>query len=317
MTVQRTATPRLPRLAQVAADRLGVAWTLTWLVLGVDAAWLLLGSWSVSARGVVTILVAVAVFHAPLAFRRYRSDTRIRATAQAANLLIVFMAAAGTLSYLVVSTNARLVDASLAAWDHALGFDWPVFAAWLQGHATLARTLDDAYSSGMPQIVFVVLFLGLTARAGQLDAFLRLFILATLATVVLSGLFPAAGSWKYFVADVPAANLASLSHFELLRDGRLRDIPLREMQGLISIPSLHTALAVLLVHAMRGTILLPAFVVLDATMIVSTPVSGGHYLVDVLAGALLAGVLIALERRRASRAGATQEAPAGLLPILR
>ena len=100
-------------------------------------------------------------------------------------------------------------------------------------------------------------------------------------------------------------DIASLSHFEALRDGRLRDIPLREMQGLISIPSLHTVLAVLLVHAMRGTVLLPAFVVLDAAMIVSTPIDGGHYLVDVLAGALLAGGLIALERRQVSRARAT------------
>lgn len=300
MTLQALST-RHPWPGLVATHRLGVAWTLTWLVLAIDAAWLLLGSWTVPVRGVATILAAIAVFHAPLAFRRYRHDPLLRPTAKAAALLIVFMAAAGTLSYLVVATNARLVDASLAAWDRALGFDWPAFAAWLQARPGVEGPLHVAYASGMPQIVFVVLFLGLTARAAQLDTFLRLFILATLATVVLSGLFPAAGSWKHFGAGVPAADIALLSHFEPLRDGRLRDIPLREMQGLISFPSLHTVLAVLLVHAMRGTILLPAFVVLDAAMIVSTPVDGGHYLVDVLAGALLAGALIALEHRRASR----------------
>jgi len=316
MPLQALAThPPLPPLA--AAQRLGLGWTLTWLVLAIDAAWLLLGSWTVSVRGVVTILAASAVFHAPLAFRRYRSDPRIRATAQAANLLIVFMAAAGTLSYLVISTNARLVDASLVAWDQALGFDWPAFAAWLQRHALLQDALRGAYISGLPQIVFVMLFLGLTARTAQLDTFLRLCIVATLATIVLSGPFPATGTWKHFAGTVPAAQLAWLSHFEALRDGSLRDIPLREMQGLISIPSLHAVQAVLLVNAMRGTRLLPAFVVLDAAMIASTPVSGGHYFVDVLAGALLACVLIALERRRTSRAGAMQHAPAGLVAIPR
>jgi hypothetical protein len=310
MTLQAFSTRR-PRPALAAAHRLGVAWTLTWLVLAIDAAWLWLGSWTVSVRGVVTILAAVAVFHAPLALRRYRHDPLLRPTAKAANLLIVFMAAAGTLSYLLVATNGRLVDASLAAWDRALGIDWPTFAAWLQAHPGVEGPLHAAYASGMPQIVFVVLFLGLTARPAQLETFLRLFILATLATVVLSGLFPAAGSWKYFAAGMPAADFASLSHFEPLRDGRLRDIPLREMQGLISIPSLHTVLAVLLIHAMRGTVLLPIFVILDAAMIVSTPVDGGHYFVDVLAGALLAGGLIALERRRASGVRATP-APARL-----
>jgi hypothetical protein len=315
MTLQALSTRRA-RPALAAAHRLGIAWTLTWLVLAIDAAWLWLGSWTVSVRGIVTVLAAVAVFHAPLAFERYRHDPLLRPMAKAANLLIVFMAAAGTLSYLVVSTNARLVDASLAAWDRALGFDWPAFAAWLQAHHGLEGPLHLAYASGLPQIVFVVLFLGLTARAAQLDTFLRLFILATLATVVLSGLYPAAGCFKYFAAGVPAADIASLSHFESLRDGRLRDIPLREMQGLISIPSLHTVLAILLVHAMRGTILLPVFVVLDAAMIVSTPVDGGHYLVDVLAGALLAGALIALERWRVSGARA-MPAPARLLAIPR
>ena len=316
MLLQALSTCR-PRPALAAVQRLGVAWTLTWLVLAIDATWLLLGSWTVSARGVVTILAAVAVFHAPLAFRRYRNEPRIRATAQAANLFIVFMAAAGTLSYLVVSTNARLVDASLAAWDGALGFDWQAYAGWLQRHDLLQDVLRGAYISGLPQIVFVVLFLGLTARTAQLDSFLRLCIVATLATIVLSGPFPAAGSWKHFPGTVPAAQLAWLSHFESLRSGALRDIPLREMQGLISIPSLHAVQAVLLVNAMRGTRLLPAFVVLDGAMLVSTPVCGGHYVVDVLAGLLLAGLLIVLERRRVSHAVATRQAPAGLLAFLR
>jgi hypothetical protein len=309
MSFQAPLTRR-SRSAPAAANRPGIAWTLTWCVLAVDAAWLVLGSWTVSARGVMTILAAVAVFHAPLALRRYRHDPLLRPTAKAANLLIVFMAAAGTLSYLVVATDARLVDATLAACDRALGFDWPALAAWLQAHPVLEAPLHAAYASGLPQIVFVVLFLGLSGRPAQLDTFLRLFILATLATVLLSGLFPAAGAWKYFGAGASAADLAALSHFEPLRDGRLRDIPLRDLQGLISIPSLHTVLAVLLVHAMRGTRLLPAFVVLDAAMIASTPIDGGHYLVDVLAGALLAGALIALERRHPSR---TREIPAPAL----
>jgi hypothetical protein len=287
------------------ARRIGIAWTLTWIVLAVDAIWLSLGSWTVSVRGVALVLAAVAVFHAPLAFRRYRHDPLIHPTLRAASLLIVFMAAAGTLSYLMVSTNARLVDATLAAWDHALGFDWLRLAAWLQSRPDLETPLHFAYASGLPQIVFVVLFLGFSGRAAQLDTFMRLFILATLATVLLSGPFPAAGSAKYFAAGTPMTDIvASMSHFEPLRDGRMRDIPLGLTQGLISFPSLHTVLAVLLVHAMRGTVLLPAFVALDTAMIVATPVDGGHYLVDVLAGALLAGVLIVLERRRTTDARA-------------
>jgi membrane-associated phospholipid phosphatase len=62
---------------------------------------------------------------------------------------------------------------------------------------------------------------------------------------------------------------------------------------------------VLLVYAMRGTLVHPLFAVLNAAMLASTPIEGGHYLVDVVAGVALALGLIALDRlgeRQASKA---------------
>jgi len=97
----------------------------------------------------------------------------------------------------------------------------------------------------------------------------------------------------------------------------MRDIPLHRMQGLISIPSLHAAMAVLLVHAMRGTRLLPVFAVLNVAMLVSTPLDGGHYLVDVLAGVALVVGLIAFEHRHSARPrAATNPVPTGGLEAM-
>lgn len=279
-----------------------MAWMLAWVVLCIDAIWLLLAGWSVSGRGVAVIVLAVAAFRAPLMISRYGNDRRIRTTAGAAALLIMFMAGAATLSYLVVSTNAPLVDAQLAAWDRALGFDWLAMFSWLQSHPPVQAVLRFAYHSGLIQLVLVVLFLGFSNRPERLEEFMRLFIVGTLLTILLSGLLPAAGTWKYF-APAGSFDLSSLSHFEPLRDGRMRDIPLREMQGLIAIPSLHTVMAVLFVYVMRGTrLVVPVFVV-NFAMLVSTPVDGGHYVVDVLVGAALAIGLIVLERRRSTQLG--------------
>ena len=306
------------RLLFKLVGRLGPAWSLTLLVMCVDAVWLVFGGWSVSARGVAVIGFALAAFHSPLMLGRYRRDLRISTTVRAAALLVAFQAAAATLSYLAVSTNAALVDAPLAAWDRALGFDWLALHAWLQAHPSAQATLRFAYYSGLAQLVFVVLFLGLSHRPGRLDEFMRLFIVATLLTILVSGVLPAAGAWKHYAIGTPF-DLASLSHFEALRDGRLRDIPLHAMQGLISIPSLHTVMALLLAYAMRATVLLPVFVVLNAAMLASTPVDGGHYLVDVLAGAALAIGLIALERRRSAipRAASNTVSTRGLQPARR
>lgn len=315
--MRSTPSARLLEPGLGVARQLGMTWTLTWIVLCIDVVWLLLAGWSVSGRGVAVIVLAAAAFFAPLAIGRYRRDLRINTTVRAAALLIVFQAAGATLSYLVVSTNAALVDAPLAAWDRALGFDWLALQSWLQSHPSAQTTLRIAYQSGLLQLVFVVLFLGFGARSDRLDEFMRLFIVATLLTILASGLFPAAGAWKHY-ALTGTFDLSSLSHFEQLRDGRMRDIPLGNMQGLISIPSLHAAMAVLLVHAMRETRLLPAFVVLNAAMLVSTPIDGGHYFVDVLAGVALAIGLIELDRRRGARpAMAVKALPASGLGTLR
>lgn len=305
--MQGTAPATLRLRVLEGVNRLGLAWRLTVGVLLVDVAWLLASGWSVSLRGLAGVAFTVAVICAPLAIGRYRRDPRIHATVCAAALLIVFQAAGATLSYLVVATNAALVDASLAAWDRALGFDWLAMHTWVQGRPWVDVALRAAYHTGLLQLAFVVLFLGLSGRAAQLATFMRLFIVTTLATVVVSGLLPAAGPWK---AAPGAFDASVMSHFELLRSGGMRHIPLQfEMQGLISFPSLHAALAVLCVHAMRGTRLLPMFFALNLAMLVSTPVVGGHYLVDLLAGVALVVALVLLDGRRHASAAGRRLAP--------
>ena len=275
-------------------------WTITAILLVVDIAWVSLANWSVSWPSVVLLLLALSALHVPLLIRRYRRNQRIRTVLEAGTLLLVFMACAGTFSYLVVSTNTPLVDASLAEWDRALGFDWLGTQQWIHAHRAIESLLGMAYQSGTPQLVLIVLFLGLSARFERLHEFMQLFFVATITCVLLSAVWPAAGAWKYYSPSIPV-DLGSLSHFELLRSGRMRHIALGEMQGLISIPSLHAAMAVLLAYATRRTIVFAPLLILNGLVLISTPVSGSHYLVDVLAGVMLAGALILLSQLRNSR----------------
>ncbi|WP_240202143.1 MULTISPECIES: phosphatase PAP2 family protein [Burkholderia] len=81
------------------------------------------------------------------------------------------------------------------------------------------------------------------------------------------------------------ANSASIvSHHDLLCNGQFRQFNRPESQGLVSLPSFHVMLALLLAHAMRHVrYVFPASVVLNAVMIMSTPTTDGHYLSDVIA----------------------------------
>ena len=271
------------------------AWVATLVVLIIDGGWIVLGGWTVPPSSVATTGGAFAAFLTPLCFDRYRDDVRISGTLRVGALLILFTGATAILSYLVVSTNANLVDARLAAWDRSIGFDWLTVLQWMQAHPSIHASLGVAYGSGLPQMAFVVVFLGFTARSAQLNEFMCLYFAAVLVVVALSWPFPAAGPWAHYSLSA-MLDASSMSHFHLLRDGSLRTLDLKEMQGLISIPSLHTALAMILVYAMRGTRLFSGFVLLNGLMILATPIEGGHYLVDVLAGAVLALTLIAFSR---------------------
>ena len=69
------------------------------------------------------------------------------------------------------------------------------------------------------------------------------------------------------------------------------------MQGIVTMPSYHTVMAVLLTYAFRRTGLVGyGIATLNLVMLLSIPPIGGHYLVDMLAGGALALGAIAVQR---------------------
>lgn len=285
-----------------------VSWVILSAAVCIAAAGLPLTGHSISTESVDLSTLALLGLVAPLSLSRYRKDPRVSRTITGAALLLVFSAAGTVLSYLVVATNAPLVDETLARWDRAIGFNWMAFSAWLHQRPWIMISLDFAYASGLPQLIIVVIFLGISGRHTQLDEFLRLYFLAALVVIAFSGPFPAEGPWKYYGVDASTFDLASQSHFELLRHGQMSAIPIgRATQGLVSMPSLHAATAILLMYAMRRTAPFPLFVSLNLVMLVSTPVCGSHYLVDVIAGVALAITLILADRTDRRRLRISQQ----------
>jgi len=274
-------------------------WIATLVIFVADVSWGVVGGWKVELNGFLIHMLIVASMLSILAIRRFRQEPRVSHTIRLMTLLILFSNASAVLSYLIVSTNAPLIDSALSSWDRALGFDWRSLFAWMQNHLLLRHLLQFAYASLLPQIIFTGIFLGFTARFAKLITFIQHLVMTCSGTILLSGLFPAAGAWKFYGigADV---NAQMVSHFGPLRDGTLRSINLLDIQGLISIPSFPTVLAILIAASMWRTPVAYVFLVLDTATIISTPIEGGHYLVDVLAGALLTGsaILVTASRTR-------------------
>ena len=282
------------------------------------AAVLLLGCWVWAWRADVTLVFgkAASVLALMVAVRLYE-HVRFRDYARLIlltdSLIVVCLMGAGVafLSYLTAMADWPLRDRELLALDRALGFDWRPAMHAVDQWPLLVGLLGLAYQTHTAQIACVVLFLALRNRPKDLDAFLLAFLIAGALTTTISALVPALGPASLFgdqnfinlklTGATPADVLAQL------RAGSARIIDLDHMAGIVTFPSFHTVIALLVVHAMRrdGWLLMPA-VGLNALMLASTITEGGHYVADVLAGSAVTLVAVtvagALTGSRAARA---------------
>jgi membrane-associated phospholipid phosphatase len=231
-----------------------------------------------------------------------RPDARIAALAFGAAYLILFTFAAALLSYVGTSLDRPLLDVQFAHADAALGLDWPAVLAFTDAHPRFGAALRLAYHSSMLQLVAVLVVLAAAGQVKRLGNFLILFTATGLVTILMSIAFPAAGAFVFHdppaaLRDVvgQAAGIWHLEHFQALRSGAMRTIDPSAIEGLITFPSFHTALAVITSWAFWRTryLALPS-AALSAIVIASTVPVGGHYFVDVFAGAAIAATCIAV-----------------------
>src|SRR5205085_8924479 len=126
--------------------------------------------------------------------------------------------------------------------------------------------------------------LAFTGALLRLRIYVLAFVLAALITVAVSAALPAAGAWPYYglsatdAAPILPVVSASWPVFDGLRDGSLRTLVAVGSEGIITFPSLHAGLAVIvIIAAWPLPVLRWVFLAVDATMLVATPIDGSHY----------------------------------------
>ncbi|WP_210191534.1 phosphatase PAP2 family protein, partial [Bradyrhizobium guangdongense] len=218
--------------------------------------------------------------------------------------LVVVILMGVMLSYAASTVPLPYRDADLHAMDQWLGFDRAGYLAVVKKHEGLRNALSLAYNSMMSQNILVLAAAILTRRLDRLQFYIIAFAVAVTATAAIACFIPAANAIIY--VDRVATELSTLpdgghSYFpvlEGLRNGTLRVIDFRSVEGLISFPSFHTANAILFVWALWPIrILRFVLVPLNLLLIAGTPLCGAHYGVDVIGGAAVACGAIAATTR--------------------
>lgn len=268
-------------------------WLVIVLILALDGLGLAHYGMRLALVGLASGAGALVVFAAIAAIYSYwRPDERIVDLAHCAAQLIALFAATGAFSYVVTAAGLPLANGAIAAADRALGFDWLSWFGWVEQHPALRLVLQIVYPSAIAQMVMIACYLSLGGQPERSRELVWTIMLSLLVIVPLSGLLPVESAWIYYGVGA-FFDAASIADFDRLRSGQLHDLDLRQLQGIISFPSFHTSLGVLFAYVVRKRrlILLPA-ALLNVAMIVSVLTEGGHFLVDVIAGAGVAAAAI-------------------------
>jgi len=279
------------------------------LVIVTDIVWAVLGGFHVSENSLSNLGLAALCLTMLSGFCLYgrgRDDLAgVVAWASATLFIIPFSIACIVLTYLAASVAMPLQDARFAAIDQALGFDWVGLLRFVNEHGHFGRLTSAIYNTAFPELALIVLLLGLTKRTNELRELIDIYWITLLITIVLSGLFPALAPFTHYnvaLADFPVvqpnAGITFVPDYLALRSGTYDTFNFAHMEGLITFPSFHAALAVMMAWSLRHMpVLRLAGLVYSGLMFIATLTEGGHYLADVVAGSLL--VIAAIAARHA------------------
>lgn len=261
----------------------------------------------IEPRGFLTLAAACGGLGcAAWFYTRVRIRKNFAITCLALMQALLFSAFGCILSYMLARTGGPLWDERFVAWDRALGLDWLAYVRLVDSLPWLVQPLRLAYGSLIPQLIVLLLAFGFSGRFRELRIVVLAAIFSGTATVLLSPFFPAVSSYVHLglTADNfqnlnPWAGYAHLQHFTALRDGSIGQVGLAQMEGIITFPSYHAGLSTVTLYGFWmtriGWLRWPGVTVAVAT-ILATPVDGGHYFVDVLAGVVLGIVGLAASK---------------------
>lgn len=225
-------------------------------------------------------------------YRRFRPDTRISATLTATGLFLIFSMAGSIFNYMLLPTHFAPVDPFLSRIDAMLGFDWPSFVTRISLYPVLGDLLRLVYFSSLPQLILVILVLGMSGDEATLHRFLLTGIIGALLSILCWSFFPSFGASS--MHEVPDTVLQAMPiavgpayGAELVRLGQegVSYLTPRNVLGLIGFPSFHTVMACMSVCFLaRVRFLFWPVAAVNLVMVPAILVQGGHHLTDVFGG---------------------------------
>jgi membrane-associated phospholipid phosphatase len=253
-------------------------------------------AWSSGLPIVYVILALAAAWGYYARFPGPPGDWIIPEAVMVVGLFLANTLVAPPIQYPAAALQRPLIDPWLAAADARLGISVPAIVQWTAQFPLLVRILWWAYFSLLPQFLLPLVLLPWLRDRAALWEYAWHFLFCAAVTVLCFGLFPAACTFSYQHFDSLINQSRFIEQFTLARAGGLTTIDYDHIEGLVSCPSFHVAGAWMVTWAFRRTALVWPLTILNLTLAASTVMLGAHYLVDLVATAIMIGVSVFLYR---------------------
>ena len=247
-------------------------------------------------------------------YTRIRPDIYIGPICGGAAVLYLCSIVGGTMSLVALGTGAPLVDGTLARLDASLGLDVGEFVRLIVRLPVAVSLLRVCYSGIVPAIMLTTVFLVLTKRSDRLWEFCFVYAGTLTTCSLISAFAPAIGAFVYYslprelLDRLPQqAGVYFVEQFIAFRFSGERVINFWDFAGVVNFPSFHCCMALLTGYAYRGLGRITPFVYAFSGLVIigSVPI-GGHYFIDLIAGAAIWGAFVMLAHARMPRQADTR-----------
>ncbi len=297
--LNRTQLPVFENVGTAASDRaylLG-CWALLSGIFCAGVIVALSGTTLLIGKMLALVLLMPVLILAHGKYRYFTPDTKIADATGGLAMMAGAAMLAGIISHAGLRLQMPLIDGLLAGADSVLGSgsgDANVVAQFfgLDGFNWL---LELAYISTMPICLIAMLSLSIAGKRKAAWESACTFTIAILLCSLIYAIFPAIG-------NIPQAGLEQVASkalpvgagtfhvatFSALHGGSVNMLDLGKLEGIVTFPSFHMVMALIIARAAWSVRFLRwAVVIWSAIITVSTIPIGGHYLVDLIAGAVL------------------------------
>lgn len=248
--------------------------------------------WGASSERILTISALLAFSLAARVLFSNRAVPRLPLALALQSWAATLVAATTTVA---LSWRRNLVDEHLLSLDAFLGFDAMSFAANVGSTPYAGDALWVVYRATGIIILAQTCFFALTEN-GRRVAEVTFLTVMTIVGCGIVGLFmPAEGPLAYLhmpraIADTlpEYSGVYYMELFNAYRFSRVSTIDFDQLNGVITFPSWHVCLAMIMYHVMsdKRSLKLPFAILAVLTVISAFPI-GGHYFSDAIGGALI------------------------------